>query len=315
MPLASGTRTTPPPVQPVSPLDVPAAWWIDPAGTRWELTNWSGEEWFTMPGVKGIGAMPRTFTTDGRPRGGSSVRHIQREARLITWPLFVEGFDHADFLTNWRSLTAAFTSTDRLGPGTLVVARPDGSLRQIPAYYQSGWDNSGDDGTGILSDTAVLTLYCEDGAWRAATPTLITRAYAPAGTSFLSPYPNVSSSQTLGTTTVVNPGELEAWPAWTITGPASEIVATNNTTGQSWTLVPSDAGGSDLLVNESITVATDPPSVIGPDGTTSWIGGLNWPGAQLWPLAPGANDIDFNVTGSNTGTSISAQFFARYETA
>lgn len=312
MPLALGTRTTTPPVTPVSPNDVPAAWWISPTGDRWELTN-TALHYFTMQGVKGLGADPVTLTTDKKARGGSSLRHVQDEDRLITWPLFVEGDDHAGFVANWRALMGAFTVTKRLGPGTLVLARPDGTARQIQAYYQDGWVVSGADGSGVTWDTAALTLYCPDGYWQAPTPTLITRAYAPAGSSFLGPYPNVSSSLTLGETTVTNPGDAVAWPEWTITGPASQITAHSTTTGEEWILTPADApGGADLTIDDTITVTTNPPAVTGPDGS-NWVGALNWPGAVLWGLEPGDNDITFDVTGSNTGTSILAQFYARFE--
>jgi hypothetical protein len=102
------------------------------------------------------------------------------------------------------------------------------------------------------------------------------------------------------------------WPVWTITGPASAITATNNTTGESFILTP--VGGA-MTGGQVATITTDPPSIIGTDGVTSWIGGLNWPSAVLWALQPGDNNITFTVTGSGSGTQIALTFKPRYETA
>jgi hypothetical protein len=101
---------------------------------------------------------------------------------------------------------------------------------------------------------------------------------------------------------------VAAWPEWTITGPASEIVATNHTYGQSFTLT------YDLDAGETLTITTQRPTVRGPAGE-NLAGSLNWPEAYLWALAPGLNDIEFEVTGANTGTSISLAYHPRYEGA
>jgi hypothetical protein len=226
-------------------------------------------------------------------------------------PLRVEGVTHTEFFTRWRALGQAFAQTRRLGPGTLTVAQPDGSTRQIRAYYMAGFE--GQTGQGWAYDTAVLSLYCEDPYWSAVTPTVITRAYAGAAVSFITPsFPTVSSSQTLGATVANNPGDTETWPSWAITGPAAGITATNNTTGEAFTLTP--VGGA-MTAGQVATITTDPPSIIGTDGVTSWIGGLNWPSAVLWALQPGDNSITFTVTGSGSGTSIVLTFYPRYETA
>jgi Phage tail protein len=319
VPLAIGTGVVPtPPPGPAPPnappafRDRPAAWWIDPSGTVWQLTT-PDSGYYTTDGVKGIGAAPIALTADPAPRGGASVRHIQPGPRLITWPLYVWGDNHSDFLDRWRSLARAFTDTSRKGPGSLVIARPDGTQRVIDAYYSDGFDNSGSAGSAVRWDTAVLTLFCEDPYWRDPDPTRVLRA-ADTPVSFLSPFMTVSSGATLGDSTIDNPGEVDAWPTWTITGPASLIVATNNTTGESWTLDPTAASGDTLAGGDTVTLSTDPPAITGPDGS-SWVGGINWPGAVLWPLISGTNEVTFAVSGSGASTAIEILFYPRYETA
>jgi hypothetical protein len=316
MPLALGAQIAPPPDMQAGPntpgpADIPGARWIDPLGNVWPLTQWD-LGWFTTTGVKGLGAAPVTITTDPMPRGGVKVRNVQPAQRLITWPLYVEGADHTTFITRWRQLAKAFTMTRRRGPGTLVITRPDGTERAIKAWYQDGYDGDPDGGTRW--DVCALTLLCEAPYFTDLVPTLITRAYAVAGGSYLSPYPSVSTSQTLGATVAFVPGSVEVWPDWTITGPASSIVVTNNDTGETWTLDATGYRGTPLVAGETVTVHTDPASVIGPDGSV-WIGAINFPTATLFGLPDGASNLTFTINGAAAGSSISASFYARHETA
>src|SRR5690606_30720906 len=86
----------------------------------------------------------------------------------------------------------------------------------------------------------------------------------------LDPFPQVSSGQVLGETTLTNPGDVEAWPTWTITGPASLVTITHLDTGEEFAVDPG-ADGIDhgpLLEGEQVVVTTDPPRVRGPEGGT-----------------------------------------------
>lgn len=319
MPLITAPYVAPE-VPETPPVDIPeigyaAITYIDPSGTRWPMTDITAD-WYTLAeGVSGMGAAPYTLTSDPHPRGGARLRHVQPQPRTIVWPLLVKGADHMAFTANWRALARAFTRTLREGPGVLEVARPDGTVRWIAVYYQSGWDGRGQTATGITWDSAVLTLWCEDPYWVDAVPVPVHReADAPA--DFLDPYPTVSSSQVLGDTTVNNPGDVYVWPTWLITGPASLIEFTHRDTGESFTLDPdaSEIGHGNLLAGEQVTIRTDPPSVRYENGD-NWFGALDWPGATLWGLAPGDNRVTFTLSGSGAGSAVDLVFSPRYETA
>jgi hypothetical protein len=291
------------------------ATWYAPDGSVWPLTAPDSGVITQAEGVSGLGAAAITITTDDRARGGVRVRHVQANERVITWPLYVYGEDHMDFVELWRRVATAFTSTSRHGPGTLEIARPDGSARRVQAYYQAGFDVSGKQGYGIISDYCVLTLLCEDPYWTSATPVRIHREYG-VPVDFQDPYPTLSSGQVLGATTVTNDGDVEVWPDWVITGPASGITATNSTRGEAFTLDPdADAiGHGSLAEGEQVTISTDPPQVRGPDGS-NWTGALSWPGAVLWPLDPGQSDVDFDLAGAGPGSAVDLTYYPRYETA
>lgn len=291
------------------------ATWFAPDGSVWPLTSPESGLLTLADGVSGLDAAAIVLTTDAKARGGVTVRHIQPVERLITWPIEVYAETHMEFVTRWRRTAAAFTSTSRLGPGTLEIRRPDGSARQVEAYYQEGFTGQAKQGYAITSDIAALTLICEDPYWRDVQAVSIHREYGVT-VDYQDPYPTVSSSQVLGETVMTNPGDVEAWPEWAIVGPAALITAINNTRSESFALDPNadQIAHGNLDAGEPVTISTEPPVVLGPDGDV-WTGALNWPGAVLWQLDPGESDVDFQVDGSGPGTAIDLSFFPRYETA
>jgi len=328
MPLITAPVTTPAP----PPIDIPeigyaAVTYIDPTGTRWPMTDLAAD-WYTLAeGVSGLGAATYTLTSDPHPRGGERLRHVQPGARTIVWPVLVKGADHMEFTRTWRALATAFTSTLRVGPdgrrppGTLEVARPDGSVRRIAVYYHSGWDGRGQAATGITWDSAVLTLWCEDPYWQDAQAVTVHRETgAPA--DYLAPYPTVSSSQVLGVTTLTNPGDVEVWPSWLVTGPASKITFTRQDTSEdpdvdtsaSFVLDMAATAHGPLLAGETVTISTDPPRVRSGTGENLF-DGLNWPEAVLWDIPRGQTPVVFQLDGAEAGSSVDLTFYPRYETA
>lgn len=313
MPVLAGHVSQPPGDGLVIPdVGFAFATWYAPDGTVWPLQN-EDQGWQTLTdGVSGLDAASITLTTDKRARGGVRVRHRQPNERVITWPLDVfSDTSHMEFIGRWRRVMRAFTQTTQLGPGWLEIARPDGTARRVQAYYQEGFQ--GRHGYGVLSDQAVITLLCEDPYWQDVTQTIITRRHSEGG-SFLSPFPTVSSSQVLGDTTLINPGDVEAWPDWTITGPASGLTGTLITTGEEFVLDPTLTAHGALLIGEQATIQTNPARVRGPAGEV-WTPALNWPGAQLWGLPDGEHEVSFAVAGSGPGSEIELAFYPRYESA
>lgn len=312
MPLGTGSFVYGPmgEIQPVYYEDIGSmrATWVDPTGVEWKLTSIDPTlGWFTTQKVGGWGARPYTFTTDPNPRGGDIVRSVRAEPARITWPLHIfSDHSHMEFVQRYRAIREAFMMTVHRGlPGTLRVARPDGSKREIDCWYEEGF--KGEPGENWLSANPVLTLYAPDGYWRDPVPLSVYRQF-DAGGDFLSPFPNVSSSQVLGSTTIVNPGDVSAWPVWTITGPCGTVTAVNNTTGQTFTVTYT------LLAGEQLTITTLQPTVRGPAGQNI-ISALNFPTAYLWPLLPGSNSVNFTVTGAGGNTKIQLDFNPRYEGA
>lgn len=283
------------------------ATWTDPTGVDWPLSDLRPTRgWFTSDGIAGWGAQPYEIVTDPMSRGGESVRFIRPQPARLTWPLHIYGETYIEFITRYRALRRAFLMTVHRGlPGLLTVALPDGSARCIEAYYEDGW--AAQAGENWLFANPVLTLFCPDGSWRDVQRLDIPTVSGGSSVPFNNPFLTISSARQLGVANIVNnPGDVIAWPEWKITGPCTALTATNNTTGQSFTLTHS------LSVGQVMTITTDRPTVRGPAGE-NLSGSLNWPGAYLWGLMPGDNDIDFSVIGLTATTAIDIGFYPRYE--
>ncbi len=236
------------------------ATWTAPDGTVYQLSD-PMVGWFTRTEITGWAATTYEITADPNARGGETVRHIRAQPGRLNWPLHIYGDSHMEFVTRERTIKRAFTMTVHRGlPGVLRVARPDGSAREIDAYYEEGFGGNVDE--MWRNANPVITLYCPDGYWRDVQPIVEKRAYALA-TNFFSPFLTITGSNVLGDTVINNPGDVTAWPKWTIVGPATQLAATNVTTGQSFTLTYT------LLANEKITITTDRPTVPGPAARTS----------------------------------------------
>ncbi len=112
-------------------------------------------------------------------------------------------------------------------------------------------------------------------------------------------------------TEIVNGGDVEAWPVWTIRGPMTKLTAVNETVGLRFAVTHT------LLTEQVITITTNRPSVRGP-GDANLTGKVDWfnpLGCDLWPLADGENRIRFQIDGAGPGTRVDLTFTPRYETA
>lgn len=286
------------------------ATWTDPTGTVWPLSDTSddGPGWFTTNGPAGWNATTYEIITDPLARGGTQVRHVAGKSAILTWPIYVWGDSHLQWVQRHRTLRRAFIMTLHRGiNGILRVERPDQSAREIECLYQAGLE--GQAGEGWLWSKDAISLYCPDGYWRGTEEISVTHAYSP-GLDYQSPYPQVSPGLTLGETQIDNPGDVDAWPTWTITGPMSAMTATNLTLGLEFSLTYGLAAGEQI----TIVTGSDRPSVRGPAGQ-NLVNSLSWPTAYLWWLTPDVNDIVFNVSGGDVGTAVTMAFYPRYEGA
>lgn len=123
--------------------------------------------------------------------------------------------------------------------------------------------------------------------------------------------PHLSSSTLLAAfipANLVNVGDQEAYPVWTMVGPFTAVQALNIESGRVWKIqYPASAG-------EVITLDTrwQSQSVTSSSGANLW-GSLE--SDDLWPLNQDDNHVQLITENSGSGTSVSASWVNRYGSA
>lgn len=314
IPVDDGGPRRIPPVIPEIGLFTPE--WFAPDSTRLAL-NPNRAGFMSLRSVTGLGAAPVDIVSTDSADGGVIVEFVRPKERSIIWPLRIRGDTHLEFLEIWRGVVDLFTQCRRLKlPGRLRLTRPDGSAREIPAWYASGLEQ--DPGDAAWTEvTANVNLFCPSPWWQDVDP--VEREWLQeGGTDYLNPYPSFGSGQVLGAAQMTNDGVVDAWPTWTIRGPLTSLTATNTTRGEAFTITKT------LAVGQTMTMTTRPIQVRGPAGEQA-ISSLNLlTGGIPWRLgAKQTTSITFVAAGAaaetspgaGDGTSIKMSFPQRYETA
>jgi phage-related protein len=314
--------TTAPPLPPPPPVPTPTptpepslaglsvTTLTDPSGFMWYLDGSMGI-WVT-PGRRGFHAPSYDFWEDVSPAvDGAFFRGARAPVRELFVPLFFTRPDRSALTTLRRSFAAA-TSPKR-GECVLSVAQPDGTVRHIAVYRGEGME--GEEGEGQWGVTAMrygLVLrafdpffYGDDVAlsWSGvATQTFFPLVHSSTNFVILLP------SQVLGSTTADNVGDVEAYPRWEISGPASAITLANVTTGKTLTLTSSLAGTS----NKRLVDTRPGQATITDESLVNKWAELS-AGSSLWPLVPGANALTVSVSGSTSATVARMTYRPRFE--
>ena len=237
---------------------------------------------------------------------GQTLQSIKAADRNPTLGVEINADTEAEFRAKARGLVRAMRP--KAGAGTLTVANETGERRSLTCYCIGGLE-----GDASLSSElpgrwwrAVVKLYAPDPWWLGDEKTVSIGLGAP--TPFFPFFPLVLSSSTVqGQYTVdLSDSDTPAFPVWTITGPGSSLVLTNNTTGRSLTV------GASLASGEQMVIDTRPAyqSVRRGDGT-NLLGSVDgYP--DLWPLVEDVNDITAALNGASSNSRIYGSWQPRY---
>jgi len=202
-----------------------------PQGMRMTWESWDGQLWdiatgaegvALMPGVRGLNMPPTKRHTQTSPavHGSRRTGWITAE-REVFWPTLVY---RESGVYDWAQLDGDFWRSmhpDR--PGIWSVTDPSGNLRKLTCVF----DNDGGHSTEILPsiqgwERYGIYLAAEQPFW---TGERLRRGWSGAGgSSFFgtgAPAFNISTASSASTATIGNPGDLDAWPKWTIVGPST----------------------------------------------------------------------------------------------
>ncbi|MGI5201624.1 hypothetical protein ACQEU6_08590 [Spirillospora sp. CA-108201] len=286
--------------------------WSSPLGRVTHLSDWP-TGYLVQPGARGLD-MPtfKAYESESPQIHGNRRTGTKANPREIMIPVVIYSHDgRAAFLERKRQLLKDLSPLDGdLGRGTLTLTEPDGSARSITAIYASGAEGSEDlDAAGRRWTAYGLTWTCESPFWegdpfgrpfRAG----VVQDFYPSGVPW-----EVSDSQVLGADVrIFNPGDVQAFPVWTIHGPMESAVFTHPAAG-TWTLTRTLALGDVAVIDTRERIK----SALLNDAVDLWPNIDE--AAVLWPLLSGENRVDLIVTGSTPDTVVEFTATPRYLSA
>ena len=284
--------------------------WTTATGRITRLSDWPSG-YLVQPGARGLD-MPAYVAYEDESPGidGNYRRGTRATAREVMLPIAIYSDDgRIAFLARKRQLLRDMNP--QLGRGTITLAEADGSARSIIAFYASGAEgDETEDAAGRTWTNYNLTFTCESPYWL-GDPLRKTFRVAGGGSFFPSGVPwNVSDSQVLGDHVMMtNPGDVVAFPVWTINGPMTTATFTNNDTGETFTLTHTLVAGDTVVIDCRERVKT-----VLLNGTTNL-----WPDldetATLFGLQPDVNDVSLDVSGTTSATQITLDLVPRYLSA
>ncbi|MFI9817570.1 phage distal tail protein [Saccharothrix variisporea] len=273
--------------------------WIDADGTATTLEV----EW----DATGRGMPPIRFEEDRVPeRAGSRLRAVRHDTREMTLPLWITGSSQSDLWTNLRALALKMDPTR--GNGKIRVTSIAGDQREVTCRYAAGLELNErlGDTAGPLVQRAPVLFRVHDPYWYAVSDT--TEPFTVGTTATFFPFfpLRLSSSEVYATGSITNPGDVETWPVWTITGPGSAIVLRNLTTGKSLSLSTTLGAGESVVIDTREGVKTVTHS-----SGANLFSSLSAT-SSLWPLARGVNAFQIEMSAATTASLVSLAYRPRY---
>ncbi|WP_256123047.1 phage tail domain-containing protein [Streptomyces sp. LUP47B] len=308
MPILVPAAAVPPPVVvpwPTRVNEMPQVWFTDPAGLTTKFNDWANG-WVLQPGAKGLDMPGYDFSQDQSPGiDGYAIRQVRAQGKEIALPVaFWADDSRTAYLARRRGLIRSLNP--KRGEGTLTVTQSDGAARTIGARYSAGLEGDESlDAAGARWCMGVLTFACPSPFWLGPEVTTEWRA-AVSGTFFPVLPLVVGNSQVLGSVTVDNDGDDDAFPVWTITGPATAVSLTNVTTGDVLVLAHTITVGDTIVID---TRERQQTALL--NGATNLWGDLS-DASTMWALEPGINDLTLTVSGSTSNTRVRMTYQPRY---
>lgn len=282
--------------------------WTGWDGSVWHITD-PAQGTFLMPGVRGLDEGPHDRYSDQAPGlAGSLFNGYRATERPVFWPLAVLEESSSEA---WVDRDRAFRRTLRPGKtGVWAVTTPQGFTRTLTCRRSN--DNSGSqtfDYDPVQNGWATYGIYLvadEDPFWR-GTP--VTRTWASDGdeVDFFDPDGDplfwISDGSTVGSASVTNPGDVDAWPVWVVNGPCDSV---DLGVGDSVVEVPFEVEDGQRLVidtNPTEQIATlgdidpgDPFGVLSGTDVTTDLGAVDF--AEI--PADATTDLSIVLTGTGS---------------
>lgn len=283
--------------------------WVDPDGVSTTLHGGAGV--FAVWNVSGRFSPPAEFEEEGIPEGdGARLLAVHHGPNDIVLPVWLQAATQAELRTSVRALVSSMNP--KRGDGTLRITSPLGDQREVVCRVVTGLEGAEriGDTTGDAAQMLPLVFRAHDPYWQDAADTMSgpwTVGSSPG--SFFPMFPvRLASSEVFAQVTVVNSGDEDAWPVWTITGPGLNPKLVNLTTGKTLNLA-----SYTIAAGEVVTIDTRPTGASRKTVTSSTAGNLySKVTGALWPFVRGSNSVSIEMGGGTAASSVQVARRNRY---
>ena len=254
-------------------------------------------------GLTGVGIPSTDVRIDPSAGDGGTWRSTRRNVRELDLPIVVVGADRGDVEDKLRRVARALN--DRYGTPKLVATYSDGDEYQTEVHYVGGAETQFGSDAGETFCRWMLTVQAPDPFWTSTQAVQFTLGYQSGVRGLLPALEQlqVSPSQVIGSFNVENPGDVDAFPVWTLEGVSSSVSISRE--GQGFTFTESTAAGDVRVID------TRNATVVDESGANKYAFLGSAP--KLFALPPGRSAISVNVAGAELGTKLSGFFLPRRE--
>lgn len=281
-------------------------------GDSISLNNILHQDYFKAAGATGLGVAPTRLVLREGATAGSRFRSSKRTTRYIDLPLIIFGSDAQAIEDKMRRLVRLWNDT--YTSPTLRARYEDGSEWTTEIHFAGGADPvfGSEDTDGKTFCKWLVSLAAPDPYFTSTTPVVIEtikaansgRGLIKTGGGGLSRL-RLSSSQTIGSVEVNNPGDIDAFPIWTVQGPGDSFTATRAIDGASFFF------DEQILDTEIITFNAKTKLVVDQLGDNRY---GDMPGAPvLFSVPPGTSTINILVPNADSDTKVDMSFYPRRE--
>lgn len=272
-------------------------------GDTIELTD-GYSDFILTTGVMGFGVPPTKVRIAESASAGGVWRNTKRGVRDIDLPIVVLGANRQDLEDKLRRLSNLLQ--DFNGPTKIRASYSDGTSFELNAHYVGGADVEYGDESNSIRAKWVISMQAPQPYWESVNPLNYTLQML-SGRGLLKSTSlsklRLSGQYGFGDVTLTNPGDVVAYPIWTITGPCDSVSITQNGVGFTY--------AEAILAGDQIVIDTFNGTVTDQDGVNKY-GNLS-AAPKLFAVLPGTQTVTIQAPGATADSVIAGNFKPRRE--
>jgi phage-related protein len=273
-------------------------------GGNADVIQFDGSDGYILTtGLRGLGIPTTDVRITNSAGDGGTWRSTRRGIRELDLPIVVIADDRDSVESKLRRLAAALS--DRYGTPKLVATYSDGSSYEIEVHYTGGAETLFGSDAGSTYCRWMLTVQAPQPYWTSQQLVSFSLAYDGSTRGLLPDLSmlKVKTNSVLGSFTIENPGDVDAFPVWTINGKSTLTSITLN--GVGFTYTETTAAGDKRTIDTRNATVVDASSV----NKYAYLGTA----PKLFAIPPGRSTITVAITSADSSTGLSGYFQPRRE--